>query len=1034
MEKIPILGIQRYHDGVNTDGGSCDEIINCRRLNGEWILMRAKEELHDLSWLSGVADFDFWYNHPVSTDDKFIAHKLSPNIILEIDTTLSTTTTLIQLLSEVCEKIYHFGDIVIVVTDKNVHYLRFLPDTATYEELPQIEHGLYAVSSVNPWRGAAWAQGTVGTDTLVETMAKLRDDINRLEKRGYINGHTLFRFVFELFDGSTIQATTPYYYFMGMPEWDGGPGNNAIEADLLNTPHIQDNGTTYIGYWRYFAKPRVTLIFTVTQLSILEKYQGLIKKLVVYMSKPIKDRDENITNEDDMLDGHFNPNQVPFNYFVYPSNPDAETLVRDCTSFYRVHDISIEELTTTTEFTINAGDVNDIESKQALDIDDFTAHRYFSDKLYEYNSRLHIGRTETLLNDGYNQSLKDNITVLTPPDIFEHIELLIDLADPIYVGDASVLGSVFSITKLYINGSNKYVIKQHSKLAVYKDGPTDTDRYMVLNSVISYPDDRAVEIKYVILDGSDYKLLETIPLTKHKYFNFASGETDLHEWERTLTDLGAPFTATANVGFRVLRYKAIELVTTGSIVPFTENNLYADTNRVQISQVNNPFYYPAKHSYRIGRITNEIIGLMSQAVPMSEGQYGYFPLMVFTQEGIFSLEQGIGDILYKSIQPVSLNVCNNPDSIIAVKDGILFVSEKGLMVLSGRQVNEIGAILEGSPKSDIKADTDYLNAINGTDLVVDLEDAISADDFKLFLEDAIIAYDQVRDEILISSTKQDGGSRKYNYSYIFSITENVWYKTSQAFTALILNHPNWVMVDGDTMYKMEDEVTGSVDSEFLIKTNPFKFGSNDLKSIQRIIARLDLLSWHAPFSYDLTVGNIGNHYGYDSLNFGSLNPTIFEGTDIIAINANTGSGQCFIRFSGSVQILGSTELHLYFDGYSSNPTTYTWDGGSGYYAVINASLAAFIASENGNTIGLGLRIAPKLAFYVFGSLDNKEWKLISGIRTLLNTGDQRIHQLMLRKIKTTAKYFVVFMASPAISSVLSGFEVDVEIKVPKKVR
>jgi hypothetical protein len=220
---------------------------------------------------------------------------------------------------------------------------------------------------------------------------------------------------------------------------------------------------------------------------------------------------------------------------------------------------------------------------------------------------------------------------------------------------------------------------------------------------------------------------------------------------------------------------------------------------------------------------------------MSQGQFGQYPLTIFSTNGIFVLEQGTGDIFYKSIHPVTHDICNNKKSIIGINGGILFSSGKGLMVMSGGKVAEISQTIEGDPDTFLNNNIIYHETLNGTLNVVDLKDALSTIPFKEYMEDVVIAYDQENDEIILSNTKLDGNERLYNYNYIFNSKSGAWYKSSQVFDEFITNYPNGYGIKDGIIYGLTNDAPGELD--ILVKTRPFILDTLGLKTIKRLLAR-----------------------------------------------------------------------------------------------------------------------------------------------------------------------------------------------------
>jgi len=214
-------------------------------------------------------------------------------------------------------------------------------------------------------------------------------------------------------------------------------------------------------------------------------------------------------------------------------------------------------------------------------------------------------------------------------------------------------------------------------------------------------------------------------------------------------------------------------------------------------------------------------------MPVSTGQFGQYPVYVFTTEGIFVLEQGTS-VLYQSIKPVSLHVCTNPESITKIEGGILFSTDYGLFIISGSQVTEISKVIEGEPESFLNSLTQYQDLLN---YFPDAGDNVSTTPFKAFLSDSIIGYDHANKEIIITGNTYDG------YSYVYSLLYNVWYKRSYNFSHLFADGFNLYGIIGSAIYNLSNpDNTSSIES--MVITRPIKFGTNGLKRISRAILRI----------------------------------------------------------------------------------------------------------------------------------------------------------------------------------------------------
>lgn len=184
----------------------------------------------------------------------------------------------------------------------------------------------------------------------------------------------------------------------------------------------------------------------------------------------------------------------------------------------------------------------------------------------------------------------------------------------------------------------------------------------MVSPYLSYPDSRAV--KMIIYNDKYY---DEIPLKPHPFLNIAYSLKGLYP--HSITD----------------KY--------GTYTPLPEDSVSVAPNKLKVSNVSNPFYFPAKQTYTVS--SRNIVAMATATTALSTGQFGQFPLYVFTGEGVFALSVGTGDIAYANSFSVTRDVCNNPDSIVSTDDAIVFSTDSGLKVLSGSTVRDISSDMEG---------------------------------------------------------------------------------------------------------------------------------------------------------------------------------------------------------------------------------------------------------------------------------------------------------------------------------------------------
>ena len=246
------------------------------------------------------------------------------------------------------------------------------------------------------------------------------------------------------------------------------------------------------------------------------------------------------------------------------------------------------------------------------------------------------------------------------------------------------------------------------------------------------------------------------------------------------------------------------------------NTEVATPNKLLVSALNNPLFFPLEGRYTIGK--GEIRGMAAATQALSQGQFGQFPIYVFSSDGIWAGE--VGGSAYSSFTPVTRDICTG---IIRQLDrAIAFVTEDGLMILEGGVTVNIS---EGLRQT--------FEAI-GPDLVsVDTFIADQSTAVPLSFSDIIdIAYDYPGKRILVIVT---GGM------FVCSIKEKEWtmipfageLSSINAYERCLLNFKN---VSGTQIlnFSVLNYASATALRDISFVTRPIKLATG-LKRISRIL-------------------------------------------------------------------------------------------------------------------------------------------------------------------------------------------------------
>jgi hypothetical protein len=237
------------------------------------------------------------------------------------------------------------------------------------------------------------------------------------------------------------------------------------------------------------------------------------------------------------------------------------------------------------------------------------------------------------------------------------------------------------------------------------------------------------------------------------------------------------------------------------------------------SEVNNPWVFKASGYNCIGN--GRILGLSTTTTALSEGQFGQYPLLVFSEDGIWALSlDGTG--LYTSIRPMSREVCNNPKSITQTDGAVFFVSKKGLMVITGSQVKCVSEQLSGKIGS-------FASSVNP---------GINIGKYQTFFANCFIAYD-CRDSLLWIF---NNGAPT---CLVYSIKSGCFGKAAfYAITNVVNDYPDYIMQDtyhnAYSLTMRQDINVDSTDYNSWMMSRPMKLeNALALKSIIQVKHILD---------------------------------------------------------------------------------------------------------------------------------------------------------------------------------------------------
>jgi len=301
------------------------------------------------------------------------------------------------------------------------------------------------------------------------------------------------------------------------------------------------------------------------------------------------------------------------------------------------------------------------------------------------------------------------------------------------------------------------------------------------------------------------------------------------------------------------------LLTSSSVATLQRTtNTIEYQSKIYTTEVNNPFRFPVGGINTVG--TGSIMGIVTAAKALSQGQFGQFPLYAFSDDGVWALEITASGS-YSAKQPISRDVCINPASITQLDSAVLFASDRGIMRISGSTVSCISDALNGKAPFDV-------STLPGIGKLVDLYNAANLNTYKLtagglqvdpfmdFIGGCKMIYDYTHQRVIVFN-------KRYAYAYVYALDSQNWGMRQNEVADTLNSYPQALAQDGNGNLVDFSETDAS---EFvaLVVTRPLNLdNANELKTVSAVIQRgycdlndvaqvlygsRDLSHWHAVWS------------------------------------------------------------------------------------------------------------------------------------------------------------------------------------------
>lgn len=592
---------------------------------------------------------------------------------------------------------------------------------------------------------------------------------NLIARKGRFYANFFVRYCYRMFDGSMIMHSSPVFIPVQIPDSYMVLSANAFSFNatdgVINTyddfTFLREDGKNntsrvHITKVAFIYYPRnVDLRYTIldAKRNELEKWKDVIKSVDIFITPPISNVDTSekisslktgrrnymlgkgllsITYESDS--SKIGDTSV---YFPSLSQDAYRNKLKNTSAFYKVCSLKISDLTnyTTKKLPVDKNAVYQVSLQEQMKDDYKTHNSLVAQGGYVYNHRLNLFNMKEKLFQGFNGwVMLPGLYILKYDDSTDNQKYRYKIQKIV------VSLNTTSGTK-YVESSDRFFSRQ------------DIDVFMISNLVKFYPDSRADKMAIFCKDSSDNDVIFVFPLEQCAELNGAMHMGDF-------TD-----------NFEQYKVESFD---------YTVDDVVELSNKIYTSESDNAFYFPLNGINTVGIGT--IQGIASTTRALSDGQFGQYPLMAFSTDGIWAMEVSSKGT-YSSIHPISREVCSNPKSITQLDQSVLFATNRSISRIAESQVVSMSDVLDG-PGFNIYGLGKFLNFFNDTEEDSDTVKSTKAQMRQLidftsspieFFQRCQVIYDYKNSRIFcLDVTQTSKTSTADTVALCYSIKDNAW--------------------------------------------------------------------------------------------------------------------------------------------------------------------------------------------------------------------------------------------------------------------
>lgn len=275
---------------------------------------------------------------------------------------------------------------------------------------------------------------------------------------------------------------------------------------------------------------------------------------------------------------------------------------------------------------------------------------------------------------------------------------------------------------------------------------------------------------------------------------------------------------------------------------FNDRPITKKHNVAVMSNLENPFVFSLASKLTLN---DNILGFAIATEPMSVGQFGQYPIYFFLEDGVWTTTIAADGNFGSTPALASREVCSNPNTIIPSKGAVFFMTNRGLLHISGQTTVCVSEYMQGRPYEIPEQAIALIEDAGFNGLITD-EPVERFVDF-MNNPDTSIAYDYVGERLICFNPFLE-------HQYIYAIKTQTWHRAQYGSLNRAINaYPRCAVTTKKnqrsgsmivTLYGLVD-LSLSYDETLKAKkmaviTRPFDLGMPDVyKSITRIKIRGD---------------------------------------------------------------------------------------------------------------------------------------------------------------------------------------------------